>query len=184
MLLEFSRFIEGDLDDIASFIAQDNPSRAVTFIQEIRAKFQHIQRNPTIYQLRSDIGETARLATVGRYVILFRVMGEMVRVERVAYGGRDLPEVFEPSTDIYAARRLDKRLYCLPNNNRQIYDVGLMRPAQPAKLAAHNLQAEQDLIRENLPDSPSMHCNSGHRLANIMMGNTDSKAKNHADTKY
>lgn len=100
MLLEFSRFIEGDLDDIASFIAQDNPSRAVTFIQEIRAKFQHIQRNPTIYQLRSDIGETARLVTVGRYVILFRVMGEIVRVERVAYGGRDLPEVFEPSTDI------------------------------------------------------------------------------------
>ena len=111
-------------------------------------------------------------------------MGEMVRVERVAYGGRDLPEVFEPSTDIYAARRLGKRPYCLPNNNRQIYDVGLMRPAQLAKLAAHNLQAEQDLIRENLPDSPSMHCNSGHRLANIMMGNTDSKANNHADTKY
>jgi plasmid stabilization system protein ParE len=31
--LEFSRFIEGDLDDIADFIAQDNPLRAVTFIK-------------------------------------------------------------------------------------------------------------------------------------------------------
>ena len=39
MRLEISSFIEGDLDDIASYIAQDNPSRAVTFIQDIRAKF-------------------------------------------------------------------------------------------------------------------------------------------------
>lgn len=30
MRLELSRFIERDLDDIASFIAQDNPRRAVT----------------------------------------------------------------------------------------------------------------------------------------------------------
>ena len=98
MRLEFSRFIEDDLDDIAAYIAQDNPSRAVTFIQNIGTKFQHIQRNPLLYQLRTDIGETARLATVGSYVILFRVIGETVRVERVAYGGRDLPEVFDPST--------------------------------------------------------------------------------------
>jgi toxin ParE1/3/4 len=39
MQLELSRYIEGDLDDIADFIAQDNPKRAVTFIQGIRSKF-------------------------------------------------------------------------------------------------------------------------------------------------
>lgn len=44
-----------------------------------------------IYQLRPDIGEEARMATVGNYAILFRVMGEAVRIERVAYGGRNLP---------------------------------------------------------------------------------------------
>ena len=33
------------------------------------------------------------------------------------------------------ARRLGKRRYRLPNNNRQIYNVGLMKPAQPTKLA-------------------------------------------------
>jgi len=37
MRLEFSRFIEGDLDNIASYIAQDNLQRAVTFIQDIHA---------------------------------------------------------------------------------------------------------------------------------------------------
>ena len=97
MRLELSRFIEADLDDIASYIAQDNPRRAVTLIQDIRAKFRGIQRNPLIYQLRPDIGDEARLASVGNYAILFRVMGGAVRIERVTYGGRDLPATFDPS---------------------------------------------------------------------------------------
>ena len=97
MRLEISRFVEGDLDDIASYIAQDNPRRAVTFIQEIRAKFLDVQRNPLLYQLRPDMGEEARMATAGNYAILFRVLGEVVRIERVTYGGRDIPAMFDPS---------------------------------------------------------------------------------------
>ncbi len=97
MQIELSRYIEEDLDVIADFIAQDNPKRAVTFIQDIRGKFYNIQREPLIYQLRSDIGEDARMATVGNYAILFRIMGNVVRIERVVYGGRNLSGVFDPS---------------------------------------------------------------------------------------
>ena len=93
MQLEFSRFIEGDLDDIADYIAQDNPIRALSFIKDIRTKFRDIQRSPLIYQLRPEIGETARMATIGNYAILFCAMGEVVRIERVTYGSRDLPGV-------------------------------------------------------------------------------------------
>jgi hypothetical protein len=39
--------------------------------------------------------EDARLAVVGRYVILFHIVGEMVRIERVIFGGRDLPTLFQ-----------------------------------------------------------------------------------------
>ena len=97
MRLELSAFVETDLDEIAAFIADDNPRRAVTFIQDIRAKFRVIQRTPLLYQLRPDIGEEARMATVGNYAILFRVMEAVVRIERVVYGGRDLPNVFDAS---------------------------------------------------------------------------------------
>ena len=90
MRVELSRFVEGDLDAIAEYIAQDNPTRAVTFIQEIGAQIHKIGRNPLIYQLRSEIGEGARISMVGRYVILFRIVGEVVRIERVVYGSRDL----------------------------------------------------------------------------------------------
>lgn len=93
--LELSRYIESDLDDIADYIAQDNPHRAITFIRDIRAKFLDIQRNPLIYQLRPDIGEDARLAIIGNYAILFRLMGEAIRIERIVYGGRDLQGIFE-----------------------------------------------------------------------------------------
>ena len=39
MRLELSRFIESDLDDIAGYIGQDNPRRAVTFVQDIRVTY-------------------------------------------------------------------------------------------------------------------------------------------------
>jgi toxin ParE1/3/4 len=95
MQLTLSDFVEGDLDEIAAYIAEDSPRRAVSFIREIRGKFNDIQHNPLLYQLRPDIGETARLATHGRYSILFRVVAEVVRIERVVYGGRDLAAVMD-----------------------------------------------------------------------------------------
>ena len=93
MRLELSPCVERDLEAIADWIAQDNPPRAISFIREIRAEFRRIGEKPLLYQLRPEIGAEARLAVVGRYVILFRVVGELVRIERVVFGGRDLPGV-------------------------------------------------------------------------------------------
>lgn len=91
MRVALSSFVESDLEAIAGYIAQDNPKRAVSFIQEIRGELRRIARNPLLYQLRPEIGADARIATIGRYVILFRIVGKIVRIERVVYGGRDLP---------------------------------------------------------------------------------------------
>lgn len=97
MRLELSRFIEYDLDGIAGYIAKDNPARAVSFIREIRAQIGAIGKNPLLYRLRPEIGEDARMAFTGQYAILFRVIGDTVRIERVVYGGRDLLAVFKDS---------------------------------------------------------------------------------------
>jgi toxin ParE1/3/4 len=43
------------------------------------------------YQVRVEIAGDARLAVVGRYVVLFRIIERWVRIERVVFGGRDLP---------------------------------------------------------------------------------------------
>lgn len=94
MRVKLSRFVRRDLEEIADWIAHDNPRRAVTFIQEIRETFREIGAGPQLFQLRPDIGESARVAVVGRYVILFWIDGEVVRIERVLYGGRDLPPLY------------------------------------------------------------------------------------------
>jgi toxin ParE1/3/4 len=94
MKVEFSAFVEGDLEVIADYIAQDNPRRAVSFIHETREQIR-TGKNPLGYRLRPELSDDARMAVVGRYVILFRVAGEVVRVECVVYGGRDLLALLE-----------------------------------------------------------------------------------------
>ncbi len=94
MRVEFSLDVEEDLDEIAAYIAVDNPHRAASFIREIRAQIDRIGQAPLLYQLRPDIGEGARLAAVGRYVILFWIDGDIVRIERVVQGNRLLPVLF------------------------------------------------------------------------------------------
>ena len=88
MRVEFSKYVEDDLDGIAEYIAVDSPRRAVSFIHEITDQIRHIGHGPQLYQLRPDIGEDVRLAVVGSYVILFWIDGDVVRVERVVHGSR------------------------------------------------------------------------------------------------
>ena len=94
MRSELSPLIKKDLDEIADWIAQDNPRRAVKIVRELRAEFNRIAQNPMLYQLRPDIGEDVRLASLGHHVILFWIDGDVVRFERVVYGGRDLPSFY------------------------------------------------------------------------------------------
>ena len=95
MRVELSRLVVSDLESIGDYIAQDNPARAVSFVREIRAKLRQIGSGPMHYQLRPEVGKDARIAVIGQYVVLFRVTGSVVRIERVVFGGRNLPEVLE-----------------------------------------------------------------------------------------
>lgn len=74
--VETGEFVEGDLE-------------------EIRERFRVIAANPAIFRLRPEIGEDAPfLSPHGRYVILFRIDNDVVRVERVTCGGRELASLF------------------------------------------------------------------------------------------
>lgn len=95
MKIERTRSVESDLETIGDFIAQNNPTRAVSFIREMRELISSLGKNPFLYRLRPELGKGARIATMGRYVIIFRVVGEVIRIERVLHGGRDLARVFQ-----------------------------------------------------------------------------------------
>jgi toxin ParE1/3/4 len=87
--------VPGDLEEIGDYIAQDSPRHAARMIRVIRARIQEIAKQPELYRLRPEIGEDARLAVVGRYVILFRIRANTVRIERVVHGGRYLVQMLE-----------------------------------------------------------------------------------------
>jgi toxin ParE1/3/4 len=93
--IEVSSLVEGDLDAIADYIAQDNPKRALSFLREIREQILALGHRPLRFRLRTELEEDARVSLVGRYGILFRIHDDAVRVERVVYVTHDLLALFQ-----------------------------------------------------------------------------------------
>ena len=90
MECEFSPLAEADLIEIGDYIAQDNPSRAASFIEELLAQARKITRMPTGYPLREELVPGLRMCPHGRYIFFFRVAGNVVRIERVLHSARDI----------------------------------------------------------------------------------------------
>lgn len=95
MLLRLSPYVPGDLEEIADYIARDSPRQAIRMLRELRARMKEIAKQPALYRLRPELGEDARLAVAGRYLILFRIRSNTVRIERVVEGSRDLLRILE-----------------------------------------------------------------------------------------
>jgi toxin ParE1/3/4 len=62
-----------DLEEIADYIALDNPTRAGSFVAELRAHCQKICLNPLGYRLRPELSLHLRSCAHGSYMIFFRV---------------------------------------------------------------------------------------------------------------
>ena len=85
---------EEDLIEIWLYIAQDNPAAADRVLDDIEEMFEALVENPMIGRLRPDIAPELRYFTVGKYLILYRVVPNGVQVVRVIHGARDLPHLF------------------------------------------------------------------------------------------
>ena len=95
MRLCLSPYVPADLEEIADYIAQNSPRHAARILRLLRARMKEIAQQPQIYCLRPELGAEARMATVGNYVILFRIRQNAVRIERVVHGSRDLLPMLE-----------------------------------------------------------------------------------------
>jgi toxin ParE1/3/4 len=86
----FSPAAQADLMDIAIFIAQDNPARALTFVDELEEKCDALGSAPGIGTSRPELGEGIRMLPHGRYLIFYREVSRGLRVERIMHGSRDI----------------------------------------------------------------------------------------------
>jgi len=75
--------------DIAIFIAQDNPTRALTFVDELEAKCEALGEAPGIGTARPDLGRGICVLPYGRYLI-YRAASKRLRIERIMHGARDI----------------------------------------------------------------------------------------------
>jgi toxin ParE1/3/4 len=83
-----------DLLTIGLYIAEDNPTRAESFVAELEAKAREIADWPSRFAARDDISLGLRAAIHGPYLLLFRELDDEVRVVRILHGARNLPQIF------------------------------------------------------------------------------------------
>ena len=90
----FAPLAEADLDEIADYIAADNPARALSFTRELRERCAKIASTPRTYPLRPTIAPDIRAAPFGNYLIFYSERADHVLIERILHGARDIEGMF------------------------------------------------------------------------------------------
>ena len=85
-----SDFALYDLEDIWSYIAEDNTKAADALYNKIQEKFHKLAEAPQIGRNRPEIGEGIRSFPIGNYVVFYRIVSEGVYISRVLHGKRDI----------------------------------------------------------------------------------------------
>lgn len=76
--------------EIALYIAQDNPTRALTLVDELEDRCAALGHAPGIGTARPELGEGICMLPHGRYLIFYRQAQRAVRVERIIHSARDV----------------------------------------------------------------------------------------------
>lgn len=84
----FSALAELDLEEIADYIARDNPRRGLSYICEIREHCGNIITFPKAAPLCDELGKGIRVTPFGRYLIFYTVDLDKARIERILSGSR------------------------------------------------------------------------------------------------
>jgi toxin ParE1/3/4 len=86
-----------DLFEIGSWIAQDNPTRAETFVSELEKACESLSDMPRAFPILSYRGGAqVRRKPYRNYLIFYRVRKDMVEILHVLHGARDYAPIVFP----------------------------------------------------------------------------------------
>ena len=91
----FSPLAVRDLEDILVYIARDSRDAAARFIETLKDKCVTLSRFPLLGARRDHFVDGLRVFAVGNYAIYYRIEHEVVRIERVLHGARDISALFD-----------------------------------------------------------------------------------------
>jgi toxin ParE1/3/4 len=89
-----TRRADRDLEDIAVYIAGDDPNAADTLIDRFDQKFTLLAQFPYLGHERPELATELRSFPVGRYLIFYRPQKDGIIVIRVIHGARNLRRIF------------------------------------------------------------------------------------------
>jgi toxin ParE1/3/4 len=79
-----------DLEAIADYIAADNPTRAQSFVREIRERCRLLGDFPESARKFPELGRDAHILPYDNYVIIYRNLQHQVLISRIIHGARDI----------------------------------------------------------------------------------------------
>lgn len=90
MNVVFSDEAEHDLEQIADYIAKDNPRRALSFIIELRGKCESLSETAASFPLMPRYERYGiRRRIHGNYLVFYRVTADQVQIIHIMHGARD-----------------------------------------------------------------------------------------------
>lgn len=86
-----------DLEQIAEWIARDNPRRAASFILELKERTLQLASQPESYPLVPRYeGSGIRRCVHGNYLIFYRITPDELQVLHVLHGAMDVEAILFP----------------------------------------------------------------------------------------
>lgn len=84
---------QADLEAILEELDEKSPKAANRIAAAVDKKCEALGRFPEMGRAREEIIPGLRSTLVGKYVLFYRIRGEVVEVLRVLHGRRDLPRI-------------------------------------------------------------------------------------------
>lgn len=81
-----------DLRHIRKRIAEDNPPRAASYLEELSEHFRRLAEMPLIGRSRPELGRNLRSIPHDDYVIFYRPSSEGIEVVRVRHGRQNISQ--------------------------------------------------------------------------------------------
>jgi toxin ParE1/3/4 len=89
MSIKWTKAALASVDEIAGFIAKDNPIRATSFVIELKAAVNKLQTHPGMGRAGRVPG-TRELVLYKNYIAIYRVRGDDVEILRLHHAARTL----------------------------------------------------------------------------------------------
>ncbi len=91
--LRYLPVAQDDLRSILDFIAQDNPSRAASFIEELDTKIGLLEEQPLLGRTprHPKLREYGyRVLMLDAYLVFYIIRGQAIEIHRVIHGSRNM----------------------------------------------------------------------------------------------